>query len=91
MVPWSKVTVIPFFIEEDAVSEPASCFDNLQPVKLLKTQLLEEPDARTKIFRVTLDLRYKESLTIGSGEQFWDCRMVFESPQTGWKILEFGH
>ncbi|MDD2553262.1 MAG: DUF4829 domain-containing protein [Desulfotomaculaceae bacterium] len=40
---------------------------------------------------MTVNLQYNEVRSISSGEQFWDCRMVYESPQTGWKIEGFGH
>ncbi|SCP97465.1 M56 family metallopeptidase [Anaerobium acetethylicum] len=68
-----------------------SSFDNLKSTKLFNTELIDEPDKNTKIFRVTVNLQYKKELTISSGEQFWDCRMVYETPQTGWKIEGFGH
>ena len=42
-------------------------------------------------FRVVVDLQYREMISISNGEQFWDCLMVYESPQTGWKIVSFGH
>ena len=68
-----------------------SSFDNLKSAKLLKAELIDESDKNTKTFRVTVDLQYNEELTVNSGEQYWDCRMVYESPQTGWKIEGFGH
>ncbi|WP_330577803.1 DUF4829 domain-containing protein [Alkaliphilus serpentinus] len=68
-----------------------SSLENLKSTKLLNTELIDEPDKNTKIFRVTVNLQYKKEFTIGSGEQFWDCRMVYETPQTGWKIEGFGH
>ncbi|TCO72151.1 M56 family metallopeptidase [Marinisporobacter balticus] len=69
----------------------ASIFDNLKSAKLLKVELIDEPDEYTKIFRVTVDLQYNNEITISSGQQYWDCHMVYESPQTGWKIEGFGH
>lgn len=68
-----------------------SSFDNLKSAKLLKTERNNEYDKSTKIFKVIIDLKYKNELTINSGEQYWDCQMVYESPQTGWKIEGFGH
>ncbi len=68
-----------------------SNFNNLKSSQLLKVELFDEPDKNTKIFRVKVNLQYNEDLTISSGEQLWDCRMVYESPQTGWKIEGFGH
>ncbi|SKC86999.1 DUF4829 domain-containing protein [Maledivibacter halophilus] len=68
-----------------------SNFDNLKSAKLFKTELIDEADKNTKIFRVTVDLQYNKEITIGSGQQDWDCQMVYESPQTGWKIEGFGH
>ena len=75
----------------DADTGAKSTFHNLKSAKLLKVELNDEPDENTKIFRVTVDLQYKNEFTISSGEQYWDCYMVYESPQTGWKIEEFGH
>lgn len=68
-----------------------SSVDNLKSAKLLKVELIDEPDKNTKNFRVTVNLQYIKEQSISSGEQFWDCRMVYESPQTGWKIEGFGH
>ena len=68
-----------------------SNFDNLKSIKLLKVEPIDEPDNSTKIFRVTMNLQYNEEGIISSGEQFWDCRMVYGSPQTGWKIEGLGH
>lgn len=76
-------------LTDSGVGAPSN-FDNLKSIKLLKAELIDEPDNNTKIFRVTMDLQYNEEW-ISSGEQFWDCRMVYESPQTGWKIESFGH
>ena len=68
-----------------------SSFGNLKSAKLLKTELIDEPDKYTKIYRVTVDLQYRNDFIISSGQQPWDCFMVYESPQTGWKIEAFGH
>lgn len=69
----------------------ASVFDNLESAKLLEVELIGNPDKDTKIFRVTVDLQYNEEWGISNGEQYWNCIMVYESPQTGWKIEGFGH
>jgi len=66
-------------------------FDNLKSAKLLEVELIENVDEHTKIFRVWVDLKYRKEVIISSGPQFWDCRMVYESSQTGWKIAYFGH
>ncbi len=68
-----------------------SSFDNLKSAKLLKVELIDEPEENAKIFRVTVNLQYNKGMTISNGEQSWDCGMVYESPQTGWKIEGFGH
>ncbi|MDO0825513.1 DUF4829 domain-containing protein [Desulfosporosinus nitroreducens] len=68
-----------------------SSFDNLKSAKLLKVELIDEIDENAKIYRVTVNLQYNKEWSIGNGRQFWDCRMVYESPQTGWKIVGFGH
>lgn len=75
----------------DANIGAKSSFDNPKSAKLLKTELIKEPDKNTKVFRVTVDLQYNEEWTVSNGEQYWDCRMVYESPQTGWKIEGLGH
>lgn len=75
---------------ESAVGAPSS-FDNLRSAKLLKVELIDGTGENTKIFRVNMDLRYNKSTTMSNREQFWDCRMTYESPQTGWKIEGFGH
>jgi len=68
-----------------------SSFDNLKSAKLLKVELIDETDENAKIYRVTVNLQYNKEWSIGSGRQIWDCSMVYESPQTGWKIVGFGH
>lgn len=67
-----------------------SNFSNLKSAKLLKVELFSDSN-NSKIFAVTVDMQYKKEGVISSGEQFWNCLMVYESPQTGWKIEEFGH
>ncbi|HHV13871.1 MAG TPA: DUF4829 domain-containing protein [Clostridiales bacterium] len=64
---------------------------NLKSAKLSKVEPVGEPDKDTKTFRVYVDLQYEKEQTMNNGEQFWDCSMVYESPQTGWKIEGFGH
>lgn len=68
-----------------------SNFDNLKSAKLSKIELMEKSDKNTGTFRVYVNLQYNKEVTIGNGEQSWDCNMVYESPQTGWKIEGFGH
>lgn len=66
----------------------------LTDAKLLKAELSDETNKKTKIFNITVDLQYNKEDTkilIDSGEQSWYCTMVYESPQTGWKIAGFGH
>ena len=64
---------------------------NLKSAKMLKVSEIDEIGKNAKSFMVTVNLQYNKMQSIGSGEQFWDCRMVCESPQTGWKIENFGH
>lgn len=68
-----------------------SNFDNLKSAKLSKIEPIEKTDKSTGTFRVSVNLQYKEEVTISNGEQSWNCSMVYESLQTGWKIEEFGH
>jgi beta-lactamase regulating signal transducer with metallopeptidase domain len=70
-----------------------SSLDNLKSAKLIKIESINDSNKKSKIFAVTMDMQYKKEMTISinSGEQFWNCIMVYESPQTGWKIVEFGH
>jgi len=75
----------------DSDSGAKSSFANLKSAKLLKADAIDESDENTKNYRVTVELQYKKALTVGNGKQLWDCCMVYESPQTGWKIEGFGH
>jgi len=68
-----------------------SAFENLGSAELLKAELTGERDNHTKVYRVTVDLKYRRDITISSGQQTWDCNVVYESSQTGWKIEGFGH
>lgn len=79
------------FNEEYRLPLTASDLRNLKSAKLIEAKLINEPDKNTKIFRITADLQYDKVVSIDSGEQPWDCIMVYESPQTGWKIEGFGH
>ncbi len=71
--------------------ETEGYFSNLESAVLLNIELLDEVDAKIKTYRVTMNLQYNQDFTVGSGEQFWDCKMVYESDRTGWKIEGFGH
>lgn len=75
----------------DAKIGAKSTFDNLKSAKLLKVEQIKEPRENNKIYLVTVDLQYNKDFSISSGAQPWECHMVYESPQTGWKIEEFGH
>ena len=66
-------------------------FTNLKSARSLKVELIEEPNKNQKIYRVYVNLQYSNQITMENGEQFWDCSMIYESPQTGWKIEGFGH
>jgi hypothetical protein len=75
----------------DAAVGAKTGFDNPQSARLIRIEPLKKPDQNTRIFRVTAELQYPEEGALISGEQDWDCRMVYESPRTGWKIEGFGH
>lgn len=75
----------------DADIGAKSDFDNLKSAKLSKIELIKKTDKSAGSFRVYVNLQYNKEVTIGNGEQSWDCSMVYESPQTGWKIEGFGH
>ena len=66
-------------------------FDNLKSAKLLEVKLIDEPEKNVKRFSVNVNLQYNKVIAVESGAQSWDCTMVYESPQTGWKIKGFGH
>lgn len=68
-----------------------SDFSNLKSARLIESKLINDLDKNTKIFRITVDLQYDKVISIDNGKQPWDCIMVYESPQTGWKIDSFGH
>lgn len=60
---------------------------------LSSTELVSIEPINESKFKVIVNLQYRDDFLAnnGSGEQFWECCMVYESPQTGWKIVEFGH
>ncbi len=68
-----------------------SSVSNLKSAKLIKVDLFSDSDTNSKSFAVTVDMQYKKEGVFSSGEQYLNCLMVYESPQTGWKIEEFGH
>ena len=71
--------------------ETKSDTGNLSSAKLLQVKKRTGSNETTKVFSVTVELKYKGGGSIASTEQIWDCHMVYESSQTGWKIEEFGH
>ena len=68
-----------------------SRLSNLKSAKLIDIKLIDDSNTKIKIFDVTMDMKYIDEGIYSSGDQFWNCYMVYESPQTGWKIFEFGH
>lgn len=78
-----KVVSLPLI---DSDLYPESPFENLKSAKFIKA----EPSYSDNVYAVTVDLEYKKTISIENGEQTWDCTMVYESPETGWKIVEFG-
>lgn len=60
---------------------------------LSSTELVSIEPINESKYKVIVNLQYRDDFLAnnGSGEQFWECHMVYESPQTGWKIVEFGH
>jgi beta-lactamase regulating signal transducer with metallopeptidase domain len=70
-----------------------TAFSNLKSVNVVQIKPLGINDTAKegKRFRIVVDLQYKQDISIGSGRQSWDCTMVYETPQTGWKIDGFGH
>ncbi|HWQ76540.1 MAG TPA: M56 family metallopeptidase [Syntrophomonas sp.] len=74
-------------------TEINNAFGNLKSAKLVKIEPLNADDdtPTSKTFRVTADLEYSPDEFQRSGEQSWDCGMVYETPQSGWKICGFGH
>lgn len=68
-----------------------SNFENLKSAKLLKIEPFGKFQKSTETFTVYVNLQYNKEVTIDNGEQSWDCSMIYESPQTGWKIEGFGH
>lgn len=68
-----------------------SSLSNLKSAKLLKVEPIYDTNSDSITFDVIIDMQYKKEGAFSSGEQFWNCYMVYESHQTGWKIFEFGH
>lgn len=75
----------------DADIGAQSTFENLKSAKMSKIEVIEKSDKSTGTFMVYVDLQYNKLVSIENGKQFWICSMVYESPQTGWKIESFGH
>jgi hypothetical protein len=74
----------------DADLGAKSSFENLKSAKLIRVERMNEEAPNTITVRVEVNLQYSHVLTVENGEQSWDCSMVYESPQTGWKIEGFG-
>ncbi len=74
----------------DGTEDP---FGNLKSVKLVEIESSDKPDntETQKYFIVTVNMGYYQEAILSSGEQQWECGMVYETPQTGWKIVGFGH
>ena len=70
----------------DSGLDAESPFDNLKSAKFIKV----EPSYSDNVYAVTMDIEYEKVITTESGVQCWNCTMVYESPETGWKIVEFG-
>ena len=64
---------------------------DLKAVELIEVKQTDSLGVCGVIFNVEYGNEYINDGTIESGEQWWLCYMVYESPQTGWKIKEFGH
>ena len=67
--------------------------DNVKSVSNLEIKPFDDEhnDDTHKSFVVTLDIEYEKEETISNGNQYWICDMVYESENTGWKIVGFGH
>lgn len=70
----------------DADLNAKDSLENLKSAKLVEIG----PSYDSDVFAVTVDMEYKKTVSIGSGTQYWNCTMIYESPETGWKIVEFG-
>ncbi len=70
----------------DADPNAKSTFENLKSAKLIEIG----PSYDSDVFAVTVDMESRETITVESGVQTWNCTMVYESPETGWKIVGFG-
>lgn len=66
-------------------------FDNLKSATLLEIKELNEQTKNTKKFGVQVNLQFNQVVSIDNGTLPWDCTMIYESPETGWKIKSFGH
>ena len=64
---------------------------DIQTVELISIDLHSEPDENHKLFDVWYDVQYKTDGGDSSGKTYWIIQMVYESPQTGWKIEGFVH
>lgn len=67
--------------------------DNIKSIKNLEIKPFdsEENTETSKCYTVTFDIEYENEETISSGYQYWQCKLIYESDKTGWKIAGFGH
>ena len=74
----------------DGTEDP---FGNLKSVKLVEIESSDNPGntETQKHFIVTVNMEYYQEAIFDSGQQGWEYKMVYETPQTGWKIVSFGH
>lgn len=81
---FSEMVYLPLIDADINAKDP---LDNLKSAKLVG---IEPSSYSSDVYAVTVDMEYKKTVSIGSGVQSWDCTLVYESPETGWKITEFG-
>lgn len=74
----------------DGTEDP---FGNLKFVELVGIEPSINPDRTEtqKYFIVTVNMEYYQEAILSNGQHVWECKMVYETPQTGWKIVSFGH
>ena len=79
------------FNDEDTVPIDGGV-ENIKSSKLINIEKISGNSSKgNRTYRVESDMEFYEIVTVSNGIQSWDCEMIYESEQTGWKIVSFGH
>ncbi len=81
---FSEMVYLPLTDADINAKDP---LENLKSARLIE---IEPSSYSSDVYGVTAEMEYKQTVTTESGYQSSNFTMVFESPETGWKIAETG-